>query len=137
MIGTLEACQVSAGKLHRSYPHDRRTISSKVRKSLQVQTSACHGDSVSAGFSVLLYSYYIQGRRQPTQKKKTPKKNSLHKQFAQTLSLLFLRICKEKGDNSYKLLQACLHKLCFYSGGCPLHDLWSLCSADGCSELLL
>ena len=43
-----------------------------------------------------------------------PKKNSLHKQFAQTLLPLFCLFYREKGDNLYKLSRSCLGRFCFY-----------------------
>ena len=45
-------------------------------------------------------------------------RNSLHKQFGQTLSACFLPVSREKGDSLYKLSRTCLRKLCFYLGGC-------------------
>ena len=68
--------------------------------------------------------------RQPTQKTTHPNKNSLCKQFAQTLLPLFCLFYREKGDNLYKLFRNCLRKLCFYLGGwffsvgSLLHELW-------------
>ena len=61
-------------------------------------------------------------REGDTQKLKTihPNKNSLHKQFAQTLSAYFLLILLtgKRVDNLYKLFRHDLRKLCFYLGGC-------------------
>ena len=52
----------------------------------------------------------LKGRR-PTQKATHPNKNSLHKQFAQTLLSVFCLFSREKGDSLYKLSRNGLRKL--------------------------
>ena len=83
-------------------------------------------DFCQIGNDMFLRSF-IKGRR-PTQKTTHPNNNSLHKQFTQTILLVFCVVLREKGGSLYKLSRSCLRKLCFYlggwflGGGSPLHE---------------
>ena len=73
------------------------------------QGSACHDTLCDTKLFYVLF----KGRR-PTQKTTHPNKNSLHKQFAQTLLSVFCLFKREKGGSLHKLSRNCLCKLFWF-----------------------